>query len=109
MIIIDVLYVVILFFLAVQLTMSIVTAIIGNTAVRIMEFSYIKNSNSLSDKLLNISFYALYGLPHFFYVFLMKRFSYAAARLLYIVYLLGLLISVTALLLISSLITEALM
>ncbi|ADC50602.1 hypothetical protein BpOF4_12755 [Alkalihalophilus pseudofirmus OF4] len=109
MTIIDILYILLIFFIGVQLTMSLVTAIIGNTGMRMMEFSYIKGAKKIGDKILNLSFYALYGLPHFFYNFFMKRFSYVVARILYVFYVIGLIISIIIFLLISSFITEVLM
>ncbi|WP_368504946.1 hypothetical protein AB3N04_04670 [Alkalihalophilus sp. As8PL] len=74
------------FVLAVQLGMTLAANLVGNLAITFMEQTYTKNPKRLYEKLMNIVFYALYSIPHFFYTKLMLKLPYWKARVAFLIW-----------------------
>ncbi|OLS34014.1 hypothetical protein BTR22_19565 [Alkalihalophilus pseudofirmus] len=79
-----VVYIILGFIISVQLGMTLAANLIGNGAVNFMERSYFKHPRSTFEKLMNIVFYVLYGVPHYMYTRLMTRYTYWKARVLFL-------------------------
>ncbi|MDV2682974.1 hypothetical protein RYX56_01155 [Alkalihalophilus lindianensis] len=84
-----ILFLIFMFILIVQFGMSLFAALFGNRVISFMEFTYTTNPETGYDRFMNGVFYALYGVPHFFYKKFMIKHSYGKARVLFFIWMLG--------------------
>ncbi|WP_368504948.1 hypothetical protein AB3N04_04680 [Alkalihalophilus sp. As8PL] len=87
MIVIYILGIIVVMLIAINLLSGLLAGFFGNHFISFFGRSYTKNPTSTFDRVLNVVFYAMHGVPYFFYVHFMKKHNYWKARLFYLLWL----------------------
>ncbi|ERN54913.1 hypothetical protein [Alkalihalophilus marmarensis] len=106
----------IIYFLGIALIMlitlnilsALMPAIFGNHFISFFGRAYTKRPETTFDKGLNIVFYLMHGIPYFFYIHFMKKYSYWRARLVFGAWTIGFILICIIILILVSLLLESL-